>query len=469
MSKIITDNILLDSDVYKHTHWKMIPKNVKYAYAYQESRGVTDKGVPPETLVFGYQYYIKRYLEGKVITEEMITQAADMMKEIFGTDKYFNEHGWKYILENYDGQLPIIIKAVPEGTVVPCHNILLSIQNTDPNVPWLTTFVETLLMRSWYPISVASTSFGIKRLIKKYQEKTGGSPMIDFHLNDFGSRGVSSKESAGIGGMSHLINFQGSDTIEAARYAKAFYNAGFVMASVAATEHSETLLFGEEHEKEAYEHFIDTFPSGILSVVSDTYDINNAVDKIFGEELRDKILERDGRLVVRPDSGYPPHITVQVLKSLYKHFGGTNNAKGYINLNPKVGVIYGDYIRYGMIDDILAGMEKEGFSTDNVVFGMGGALLQQVNRDTFKFAIKNSACADENEKWVGIAKNPISDPSKKSKKGRLQLIQEDGKFRTQEYNYLHSDKDLLVPIFKNGKLLVEYDWEDIRERAASFV
>jgi nicotinamide phosphoribosyltransferase len=466
---MIEDNILLDSDVYKHTHWKMIPKNVKYTYAYQESRGVSDKGVPPETLVFGYQYYIKRYLEGRVITERRIDVAKILMAEVFGTDEYFNEHGWKYILENYDGNLPILIKAVPEGTVVPSHNVLMTIENLDSHVPWLTTFVETLLMRSWYPISVATTSYGIKKLIASYAELTGGNPDVSFHLNDFGSRGVSSKESAGVGGMAHLINFRGSDTIEAVRYAKEYYNAGFAMASVAASEHSETLLFGEEHEKDAYEHFIEAFPSGILSIVSDTYDLNVAVDKIFGVELRDKILERDGRLVVRPDSGYPPHITIQVLKSLYKHFGGSTNDKGYINLNPKVGVIYGDYIAYGMIDDILAAMEREGFSTDNVVFGMGGGLLQQVNRDTFKFAIKNSACADEHQTWRGIAKNPLQDPSKKSKKGRLQLIMEDGKFKTQEYDYLHEDKDLLVPIFKNGKILKEYEWEDIRERAASFM
>lgn len=469
MNKIISDNILLDTDVYKHTHWKMIPPDVKYTYAYQESRGVTDKGVPPETVVFGYQYYLKRYLEGQVITEDMIKETATLMAEIFGTDQYFNEQGWRYILEKYNGKLPILIKAVPEGMVIPSHNVLMSIENTDPNVPWLTTFVETLLMRSWYPISVASTSFGIKKLIRKYAEKTGGSLDIPFHLNDFGSGGVSSKESAGVGGMAHLVNFQGSDTIEAARYAKQYYSANFVMASVAATEHSETLVWGEDHEKEAYEHFIKTFPTGILSVVSDTYDINNAVDKIFGDELRDKILERDGKFVVRPDSGYPPHITVQVLKSLYRHFGGDTNDKGYITLNPKVGVIYGDYIRYGMIDDILAGMEKEGFSTDNVVFGMGGALLQQVNRDTFKFAIKNSACANEHGKWVGIAKHSISDPGKKSKKGRLQLIREDGQFKTQEYNYLHEDKDLLIPIFKDGELLVDYLWDDIRERANSFM
>jgi len=208
MDKIINDNIILDTDAYKPTHWKLIPPNVKYTYAYQESRGVSDKGVPPETLVFGYQYYLKRYLVGKVITEETISEAREILKEMFGTGQYFNEHGWKYIPENYDGQLPVLIKAVPEGMVIPSHNILLSIENTDANLPWLTTYIETLLMRSWYPISVASTSYGIKKLIRKYAIRTGGNVEIPFHLHDFGSRGVSSKESAGIGGMAHLVNFK---------------------------------------------------------------------------------------------------------------------------------------------------------------------------------------------------------------------------------------------------------------------
>ncbi|KKM66610.1 hypothetical protein LCGC14_1479460 [marine sediment metagenome] len=463
------NNLLLDSDMYKHSHHLMIPPKVKYTLAYQESRGVNDKGVTTETLVFGYQYYIKKYLEGQVVTKEKIELAKERVSEVFGNDTYFNETGWTHILEKHDGHLPLLIKAVPEGTVVPCHNVLLTIENTDPEVPWLTTFIETLLMRSWYPITVASTSFGIKRLIRKYAELTGGNLDIPFHLNDFGSRGVSSKESAGIGGMAHLINFLGSDTIEEVNYAKEFYSADFVAGSPPASEHSETLVWGEACEKEAYAHMLDTFPTGILSMVIDTYDTTYAVNQIICQDLREKILNRDGKLVIRPDSGFPPHISVQILKSLYKYFGGSINGKGYINLNPKVGIIYGDFISYGMIDDILSAVTKEGFTTDNIVFGMGGGLLQQVNRDTYKFAIKNSACADFDHKWIGIAKNPLTDPGKKSKKGRLQLVMENGEFKTQSYNMHQEDKDLLLPIFENGKLVKDYTWDDIRERAATFI
>lgn len=462
---ILNENIILDTDAYKHTHWKMIPENVQYTYAYLESRGVTDKGVPSETVFFGLQYYIKRYMMGQVVSEENITEAEALLKQVFNYD-YFNQKGWRYILDKYDGYLPLRIKSVDEGSVVPCLNVLLTVENTDPKLPWLTTFIETLLMRIWYPISVATTSFGIKKLIRKYQRLSGGSDFLDYHLNDFGSRGVSSKESAGIGGMSHLIVFKGSDTLEGVKYAKAYYNADFVAGSVAASEHSETLLFGEEHEKEAYQTMLDVYPEGLLSIVSDTYDINNAVDNIFGRELRDKILSRKGKLVIRPDSGYPPHICTVILKSLYKNFGGKINNNGYISLNPKVGVIYGDFIRYGMIDDIFSAITKEGFSTDNVVFGMGGALLQQVNRDTFKFAIKNSAVKyRDNDEWVGIAKNPITDPNKKSKKGILQLIKDsDNNYLTQQYNKKDEPSDLLKTKFLNGYIQLEESYEEIRRR-----
>lgn len=464
---VVDDNIILDTDIYKHIHWELVPKHVAFTVAYMESRGVSDKGLPLETVACMYQYYIERYLIGQVVTKDNVDEAEELINRVLG--KHFNVEGWKYILDKYEGRLPIRIKAVAEGTVLPCHNVMLTIENTDPKLPWLTTFIETMLLRSWYPISVATTSFGIRRLIKKYAELTGGNPDIRYHLNDFGSRGVSSKESAGIGGCAHLFVFDGTDNIEGIRYAEAYYKAKFGFLSVPATEHSETLLGGEDHEKETYEFFMDQIPEGILSIVSDTYDLNNAVDKIFGVELRSKILNRNGKLVVRPDSGFPPHITIQVLKSLYKNFGGTINEKGYIVLNPKVGVIYGDYIRYGMIDDILSAMVHEGFSTDNVVFGMGGALLQQVNRDTFKFAIKNSAYANEKMDWTGIAKNPITDPGKKSKKGRLQLILEDGKYTTQEYNYLNQDKDLLKTVFENGESFNKQSFDEVRNRILSFL
>lgn len=467
---MLEHNIILDTDAYKETHWKMLPKGLTTQYSYLESRGVSDKGVPQETLFFGLQIILKKYLEGVVVTQEMVEEADTFCKSIFGFDNYFNRYGWEKIVNVYGGKLPIRIKAVPEGTLVPSHNVLMTVENLDPELAFLTNFLETLLMRVWYPISVSTTSFGIKRLIKKYAEKTGGNSFIQFHLNDFGSRGVSSKESAGIGGASHLVNFMGTDTLEGVLYAMKYYGAVNPAGSVAASEHSVTILYKEENESKAYESYMEAYPNGILSIVSDTYDLYNAVDKIFGQELKYKILERDGKVVVRPDSGYPPQVTLQTLKLLWKHFGGTINDAGYKILNPKIGVIYGDFIRYGMIDDILNEMEKAGFSTDNIVFGMGGALLQQVNRDTFKFAFKASAGVLDGE-WIDVHKEPKTGMDKASKAGRLQLVTDynTGKFITQVYSEFTVDRDHLVTVFENGVITKEYTFDEIKKTAESYL
>jgi nicotinamide phosphoribosyltransferase len=232
-----------------------------------------------------------------------------------------------------------------------------------------------------------------------------------------------------------------------------------------ASEHSTTTVYGKENEAKAYENFIDNCPNGILSLVSDSYDIYNACDKIFGQELKDKILAREGKLVVRPDSGDPSEVSLAVLQKLWAAFGGTVNEKGYKVLNPKVGVIYGDGINYDSISSILFRMYLAGFSTDNIVFGMGGALLQQVNRDTQKFAFKCSA-AEVNGKWVEVYKDPITDGGKKSKRGRLELIKA---FRSNNIETI-AERDLndswgtplLQTVFENGEMVQEYKFEEVR-------
>jgi nicotinamide phosphoribosyltransferase len=462
-------NIILDTDAYKHTHWWMLPHAMTYQHSYLESRGVSDKGVPQETLFYGLQITLKKYLCGVVVTQAMIEEADEFCQGVFGAN-YFNRKGWQKIVDVYGGKLPVRIRAVPEGTLVGSHNVLMTVESLDSELAFLPNFLETLLLRVWYPISVATTSFGIKRLIKKYAIKTGGNMFLQFHLNDFGSRGVSSKESAGIGGSAHLINFSGTDNYEGIIYAMKYYNSPVCGFSVAASEHSATIVYGEENEALAYESFMTAYPTGIISIVSDTYDLYNAVDNIFGKKLKSMILERDGKLVVRPDSGYPPEVTLQVLKRLWKHFGGTVNDHGYKVLNPKVGVIYGDFIKYGMIDDILSAMEEAGFSTDNIVFGMGGALLQQVNRDTFKFAFKASA-ATVNGEMIDVHKSPATDMGKASKAGRLQLLKnrDTGNFETVLYNDVNKDRDNLVTVFETGVLTKEYTFDEIKARVESYL
>jgi len=469
-------NFCIATDAYKLTHYRMLPPDVAFVYSYLESRGVSDKGVPAETLFFGLQILLEQ-LEGEVFTLEDIKEAKEFSKHLFGNDTYFNEQGWLDLYEAYGGKLPLRIKAVPEGTLVPSHNVLVTVENTDPKFPWLVGHIETLLLSyTWYPTTVATTSFGIKRLLRKYQLKTSDNESIDalsFMLNDFGYRGVSSNESAGIGGAAHLVNFMGTDNLNGITYAQRYYDATLpVGMSVPASEHSATIAWGEENEAKAYKHFMESYPEGLISIVSDSYDIHHTVKEIFGKELKYDILERNGTLVVRPDSGYPPTVTIQVLKELYRAFGGTTNGKGYIVLDPHVRVIYGDFIKYGMIDDILHAMDENGFAIDNIVFGMGGALLQQVNRDTFKFAFKSSAVqfkGKENEEdWVAISKNPINS-DKASKAGRFLLIKDADGFKTTPYNQLWEDKDVLQTVFFNGKIRNKQSFSEIKEQSNSFI
>jgi nicotinamide phosphoribosyltransferase len=373
--------------------------------------------------------------------------------------------------DTYGGKLPVEIRAVPEGTVVPCHNILISMVNTDPEFPFVVNFLETiLLMMSWYPITVASQDFAIKKLINRWAIKTGGGINNPYHLNDFGFRGVSSVESAGIGGCAHLVNFDGTDTLRGVEYAEFYYDYSSPVYgnSVPASEHSATIVWGEENEVSAYGHFMEQYPEGLISIVSDSYDLREAI-KMFGTELKDLVVNRKGKLVVRPDSGFPPTVMVQTLKDLEKYFGTEINSLGYKNLPPYIGIIYGDFIRYGMIDDICEAAEAAGYSTDNFVFGMGGALLQQVNRDTFKFAFKTSA-VDRAGIWYDVSKHPAQDAGKNSKAGRLLLTQDfHGNFITEKYNPLRQDLDVLETVFKNGEIVKSYTMQEIRETAKRYL
>jgi len=231
-------NICLTTDSYKLNHWNQYPKGTEKVYSYFECR----KGSKfAETPFFGLQYIIKNHLEGVVVTRQKIENAAKVCKAHFGDEKYFNREGWEYILNNYEGKLPVVIKAVEEGTVVPINNVLMTIENTGgEKTAWLTNFLETILSQVWYPITVAALSREVKVNIKEYLDLTSDGGLLNFGLHDFGFRGASSWESAGIGGAAHLINFLGTDTVVAMEVAMNYYNANLdgLAYSVAATEHS---------------------------------------------------------------------------------------------------------------------------------------------------------------------------------------------------------------------------------------
>ncbi|XP_021368938.1 nicotinamide phosphoribosyltransferase-like [Mizuhopecten yessoensis] len=458
-----TDNILLITDSYKVTHHYQYPPNTTVVCSYFESRG----GKFPSTVFFGLQYIIKRFLEGPVVTKEKIEEARDLYNAHFGHE-YFNEEGWNYILENHDGKLPMRIKAVPEGSVVPYKNVLFTVENTDPKCFWLTNYFETLLVQTWYPMTVATNSRSQKEVIAKYLDETADSmDGLGFKLHDFGFRGSTSVESAGIGGTAHLVNFCGSDTITAITTAKRFYGCDMAGFSIPAAEHSTITTWGRDGEKEAFINMLTQFPNGPMACVSDSYDIWNACENVWGKELKDMIITRGqngGVLVVRPDSGDPAEVVIKVLNILGNAFKTTENSKGYKMLPPYLRVIQGDGISYESLGEILEAMKSNGWSADNIVFGSGGALLQRMDRDTQKCAYKCSY-AVIGGKEVNVYKNPITDVGKKSKKGRLTLEYENGKYTTVEEGKGNPTLDALVTVFENGKLLKDYTFAEVRENA----
>lgn len=457
----LAKNLILNTDSYKVSMFKQYPAGTTGVYSYIESRG----GRYNQTVFFGLQAFIKEYLL------DPITQAdIDIADEILTAHgEPFNRQGWEYILRAHGGYLPVVIKAVPEGTVVPVKNVLATIENTDPECFWLTTWLETALLRAiWYPTTVATQSKSIKNLIKDFLEKTGDPTLIDFKLHDFGARGVSSMESAGIGGASHLVNFMGTDTITGVLYAREYYNAGIAGFSIPAAEHSTITSWGRDGEVDAYRNMLTNFarPGSIVAVVSDSYDVFNAARKLWGEELKQQVIDSGATVVIRPDSGDPETVCRTLVQILHEKFGATKNAKGFWVLN-NVRLIQGDGVNEHIIRNILGSFMAYGYSADNIAFGMGGALLQQVDRDTQKFAMKCSAAMIDNE-WVDVQKDPVTDSGKKSKAGRVTLWESGGEFQSAvDQPKGWTDRGLgwveaLEVVYRDGKLIQEISFNEVR-------
>jgi nicotinamide phosphoribosyltransferase len=469
---IIVDNICAKTDSYKLNHWNQFPKGTQVVHSYLEAR----KGAKfPYTVFFGLQAILKKNLVGKVVTREKIEQASFLTRCHLGDEKRFNRAGWEYILNKHGGYLPLRIKAVPEGTPVPVDNILMNVENLDEgNCGWLTNYLESILTHVWYPSTVATLSRTVKQDISEFlnatAEQTGG---LNFMLHDFGYRGVSSDESAEIGGAGHLVNFLGTDTVPSLLFIAKYYNNGKlenIAYSVPATEHSIMTALGKDGESQVIENLLTEYPTGILSVVADSYDIYNFVDNFVGNKFKDRILAREGVFVVRPDSVDPTYPTpealmVRIFESLWQNIGGTVNSKGYKVINPKVKVLWGDGIDATGIHKILEATVTAGYSVENIAtFGMGGGLLQKVNRDTQRFAFKSSAQKRDGV-WHDIQKQP-KDTTKTSKAGRLKLVKIDGQYKTVKVDEYPELKDELVTVFENGILVKEYTFDEIRKNAA---
>jgi nicotinamide phosphoribosyltransferase len=459
-------NFILKTDSYKLGHWQQYPEGTEAVFSYLEAR----EGAQYERTVFFGLQSILHTLSGAVVTQADVDWAASVAKAHFGNPNLFNRKGWEFIVNECRGRLPLHIRAVAEGTPVPNSNVLMTVENTRPEAFWLTNAVESLLLHVWYPTTVASVSYNVKQVLKRALGQSSDNPdAVNFMLHDFGYRGAATDDAAAIGGAAHLVNFLGTDTLPAMELLMSDYSADptTLAFSVPATEHSVMTALGREGEMDQVQRLLEQYPTGIVSCVADSYNIYQFADAV-GERFKDQILARDGKFVVRPDSTTLLHTTpamlvIELLNRLWYTIGGTTNSKGYRVLDPHVGLLWGDGIDPRGIAKIVDTMVMKGWSAENIVFGMGGGLLQKVNRDTQRFAFKSSA-QKRHGLWYDVYKEPL-DATKKSKKGRLKLIQR-APHGWATVRATADGQDLLRSVFYDGETLIYDNLDDIRARAA---
>jgi nicotinamide phosphoribosyltransferase len=373
------DNPLLDADSYKASQGVQYPPGTDYVYSYIESRG----GEYDKTVFFGLQMYLKKYMTFR-ITKEMVDEATEWWTE---HGEPFNRKPWDRVWQELDGILPLEIRAVPEGTVIDGKNALVTIVNTIPGIDFaqMVSFFETQLLRAiWYPTTIATNSYRIKQMLKAAFEESSDDPAgIAFKLHDFGARGVSSKESAGIGGLAHLVNFMGTDTMTANLYGREYYHERMAGFSIPAAEHSTVTSWGPKGQVKALQNMIKQFgkKDSLFASPIDSYDTWDYLENVVGACIND-IETCGGTFVARPDSGDPFTVPVRTVEFLGSLYGYTVNSKGYKVLPRYLRVIQGDGITIYTIPIIIKNLLEAGWSIDNLAFGQGGGLLQMVNRDT---------------------------------------------------------------------------------------
>lgn len=462
-------NPILTVDSYKTSHFKQYPTGATRLSSYIEPRG----GSFDLAVFFGLQAFIKSSLLTP-ITMSDVDYAADLYAA-HGVP--FNADGFRRIVNEYGGYMPVTIEAVPEGTVMGTQNVQVQV-TCEPGFVWLTSYIETSLLRAiWYPSTVASLSRKMKGFIYEGLKLTSDDPdgQIPFKLHDFGARGATSSEAAMLGGMGHLVNFMGTDTVEAIWGARRFYDEPMAGFSIPATEHSTMTAWTRSGEVDAYRNLLVQYPDGLVACVSDSYDVFHAVRGIWGGELKDMVMSRNGTLVIRPDSGNPTTMVLDLIEIAMERFGFTMNSKGFRVLPPQVRFIQGDGMDETSIPQLIANAYERGISVDNFAMGMGGGLLQKVNRDTMKYAMKASAIEVDGT-WIDVYKDPITDQGKRSKRGRLALI-ENADFKTAADRFqtvsmtglfdsgMPPQCNRLRPVYKNGELLIDEPLSVIRERA----
>ena len=492
------DAILL-TDGYKLDHRRQYPEGTQFVYSNWTPRSCAyypeaEEGV----VVFGIQYFIREYLIEKIqksFFEVPKTKAVSWFKRridtFLGPD---NQVGTKHIEALWDlGYLPIEIKALPEGSLCPIRVPALTLINTMPEFFWLTNYLETLISTSlWLPMTSATSARLYKKELLRHAKKTGfENDFLGFMVHDFSMRGMAGVEAAIMSGMAHLTSFVGSETIPAIEALEEYYFADadkeLIAATVPATEHSVMCAGGKEDEFETFRRLItEVYPKGFISIVSDTWDFWQVITD-YVPRLKEDILAREGRVIIRPDSGVPEdiicgvdptkytkeeyealpeHIRKGAYECLWDVFGGTVNEKGYKVLDSHIGMIYGDSITLERQKTIYARLEAKGFAATNLVLGVGSYTYQYKSRDSLGFAMKATWC-QVNGEGREIFKDPKTDDGvKKSLKGLIKVNLVDGKYvATDQVTKEEEDMDnQLETVFINGELVVRHSLEEIRKR-----
>lgn len=476
-------NPLLLTDGYKLGHKEQYPKGTTKVYSNWTPRKSRIQGID-EVVFFGLQYFIKKYLI-TAFENDFFKQPKEIVVKEYKTyvDHYLGvDYDVSHIEDLHDlGYLPIEIKALPEGTSVPIRTPMFTIVNTLPEFFWITNYLETLLSNViWQPCTSATIAKKYRDILTQYAQETDRENIdfINWQGHDFSMRGMSGIESSLLSGMGHALSFSGSDTLAVATTMQQYYNADItkdlVIGSVNATEHSVMCAGSKGDEIGTFKRLLNTYPNGILSVVSDTWDLWKVLTEYL-PQLKKEILKRDGKLVIRPDSGDPvailcgcehknPVIKKGVIELLWDEFGGSINSQGYKVLHPKIGAIYGDSITIERATQICKRLKEKGFASTNVVLGIGSFTYQYNTRDTFGFAMKATHVIINNEERA-IFKDPVTDDgTKKSAKGLLKVYKKSGVITFKDQCTATEEKEgLLKTVFKNGKLLIDSSLTEIRK------
>jgi nicotinamide phosphoribosyltransferase len=476
-------------DFYKVTHREQYPAGTEKVYSTWIPRESRIKGIN-HVVAFGFQAFIKEYLikyfNDNFFSrpkEEIVSEYKRVINRTLGADNPCTSH----IEALHDlGYLPVKIKAVKEGSIIPLRVPILTIENTKKEFFWATNYLETLMSCSmWIPTTSATIGFEYRKILEKYAAETNeDTSIVQFQGHDFSMRGMAALEASKLSGLGHLLSFVGTDTIPAILAAEEYYNADIdnelIGTSIPATEHSVMCAHGKD-EFEAYKKIItEVYPNGFVSIVSDTWDLWSVITKVIAN-LKTEILARNGKVVIRPDSGDPIKIVCGdpdssnifeqkgVIQLLWEIFGGTTTKKGFKQLDSHIGCIYGDAITLDRCKAICEGLKAKGFASTNMVYGIGSFTYQYNTRDTFGFALKSTHVVIDGQEFK-IYKDPATDKNKvkKSLIGRVCVVNDNaGTYAVDNLSIAMQDaceNDLLEEVFVDGKLVRDENFSDIRKR-----